>query len=173
MRELRVITLHVDPSTGVFDNGPLVGYLRDRELLGAEPAFFNHDGRPAWSIVVQTRRLQGAEPVAAPKVAAKGAAGGRVEQARQDGERAAFRTLLAELDEDQRARYRAPAKLAARRVGSGGGSALRRIDQRAGAAAGAHAADVDGCSRAGQRHWRKARPAARPGASGGAGWRPR
>ena len=68
MRELRVLTLHVDRHTGLFDDRPLRGYLRDREVLAAQPQFFVHDGRPCWSIFLDTRLLQGA--------AERGAGGG-------------------------------------------------------------------------------------------------
>ncbi len=60
MRELRVLTLHMDRHTGLFDDRPLRGYLAEREVLTAVPEFFVHDGRPCWSIFLDTRRLQGA-----------------------------------------------------------------------------------------------------------------
>ncbi len=111
MRELRVLTLHLDRQTGLFDDRPLRGYLGDREVLAAQPQFFVHDGRPCWSIFLDTRLLQGAaapgarrEPAPAPR-RAKGDQRGEVEDARREGERAAFATLLGELDESQRACY--------------------------------------------------------------------
>ena len=74
MRELRVLTLHLDRQTGLFDDRPLRGYLGDREVLAAQPQFFVHDGRPCWSIFLDTRLLQGAaapgarrEPAPAPR----------------------------------------------------------------------------------------------------------
>ena len=108
MRELRVLTLHVDRHTGLFDDRPLRGYLRDREVLAAQPQFFVHDGRPCWSIFLDTRLLQGAAERRAERRGDRDApADGRkaVREARAEGERAAFATLLAELDEAQRACY--------------------------------------------------------------------
>jgi len=109
MTEVKVITLHLDPATGLFDDGPLRGFLADREPVQAVPAFFVHDGRPTWSVFLQTRTLQGAPPAARgtepskPQRRPQGQPG--ADRARRDGERKAFAALLAELDEDQRARY--------------------------------------------------------------------
>lgn len=104
MRELKVITLHADPGTGLFDDSPLRAWLAGREPLQAMPAFFVHDGRPTWSVFLETRRLQGAaaEPRKAPAPSSVRVA---VEKAKQAGERKALSALLRELDEDQRARY--------------------------------------------------------------------
>ena len=108
MRELRVLTLHMDRQTGLFDDRPLRGYLAQREVLAAQPQFFVHDGRPCWTIFLDTRLLQGAaerrpERSGDPDAPADGRKA--VREARAEGERAAFATLLAELDEAQRACY--------------------------------------------------------------------
>ena len=108
MRELRVLTLHMDRQTGLFDDRPLRGYLAQREVLAAQPQFFVHDGRPCWTIFLDTRLLQGAAERRAERRGDRDApADGRkaVREARAEGERAAFATLLAELDEAQRACY--------------------------------------------------------------------
>ncbi len=108
MRELRVLTLHMDRQTGLFDDRPLRGYLAQREVLAAQPQFFVHDGRPCWTIFLDTRLLQGAAERRAERSGDRDApADGRkaVREARAEGERAAFATLLAELDEAQRACY--------------------------------------------------------------------
>lgn len=55
MRELRIVTIQLDRRSGLLDDGPLRGYLRDRELLRAEPQFFVVDGRPCWSVFIETR----------------------------------------------------------------------------------------------------------------------
>lgn len=104
MTEVKVITLHLDPATGLFDDGPLRGFLAHREPLQAVPAFFVHDGRPTWSVFLRTRRLQGATPLP-PQPARADKGKPAVERARRDGERKALAALLAELDEGQRAGY--------------------------------------------------------------------
>ena len=57
MRELRVLTLHLDRQTGLLGDSRMRGYLADREVLAAQPQFFVHDGRPCWTIFLDTRRL--------------------------------------------------------------------------------------------------------------------
>ena len=56
MSELRVLTVPLQPGTELFDDDALRGYLAQRELLRWEAHFFVHDGRPAWSVVVETHR---------------------------------------------------------------------------------------------------------------------
>jgi len=107
MRELRVFTLPLDPRTGLFDDGPLREWLAVRELLRSRAAFFQRDGLPAWSIVVESRPLQG------PGVKLAGARTSDAAQSKRDpavspaehAERVAFQARLAELDELERARY--------------------------------------------------------------------
>ncbi|MBM4397909.1 MAG: HRDC domain-containing protein [Deltaproteobacteria bacterium] len=100
MTEIRVLTVPLDPRTGLFDDGPVRAYLADREVLRAEPHFFVHEGRPCWSVYLETRLRQGADASAArpPGTAASAAAP-------HDPEREAFLRLLSELDETERARY--------------------------------------------------------------------
>lgn len=44
MVEIRVLTVALDPRTGLFDDGPVRGYLADREVLRFEPHFFTYQG---------------------------------------------------------------------------------------------------------------------------------
>ena len=99
MIEIRVLTVPLDPSTGLFDDGPVRSYLVDREVLRAEPHFFTHEGRPCWSVYLETRLRQGAvEP-------RRSESESTVKRNDNDAERAAFQRLLSELDETERARY--------------------------------------------------------------------
>ncbi|MBM4397501.1 MAG: hypothetical protein FJ087_17670 [Deltaproteobacteria bacterium] len=98
MTEVRVLTVQLDPRTGLFDDGPVRAYLSTREVLRSEPHFYVHEGRPCFAIYLETRPLQGSEQVA-PSVRP-----GYGQQA-MSPEREAFLRLLAELDETERARY--------------------------------------------------------------------
>ncbi|MSQ84728.1 MAG: hypothetical protein EXR77_17960 [Myxococcales bacterium] len=62
MRENRIITVPLNPRTGLFDHDVLRGYLVHRELLRAEPHFFHHDGALQCAVYLESRVLQGAEP---------------------------------------------------------------------------------------------------------------
>lgn len=46
MIEIRVLTIPLDPRTGLFDDGAVREYLADREVLRAEPHFFTPPGSP-------------------------------------------------------------------------------------------------------------------------------
>jgi len=102
MSELRIITIPFDPRTGVFDDEGLREYLADREVLRYEPGFCVQEGRPMWSVFLETRPLQGASSSVAKQ---EGTPGGNGNSEKQRTEKAAFLRLLKELDEVERARY--------------------------------------------------------------------
>ncbi|MBM4345367.1 MAG: HRDC domain-containing protein [Deltaproteobacteria bacterium] len=108
MTELRILTLHLDPTTGLFDDRPLRGYLRDREVIRAKAQFFTHAGQPTWSVFLETRPLTGGRPsVDAAPASSAGEPRAAADRSRdpQSPEREAFNRLLAEMDETERARY--------------------------------------------------------------------
>ncbi|HOU52957.1 MAG TPA: hypothetical protein PLQ97_03425 [Myxococcota bacterium] len=45
MMEIRVLTVPLDPRTGLFDDGPVWAHLATREVLRSDPHFHVHDGR--------------------------------------------------------------------------------------------------------------------------------
>ncbi len=96
MREIRVFSVMLDPGTGLFDDEPLREYMADRELLRAEPKFFVYEGRPCWTVFLETRLMRGAVRVERSE--------GKVSR-REKEDRAAFERLLKEMDEVQRGRY--------------------------------------------------------------------
>ena len=60
MREIKVMSLMLDPGTGLFDDGPLRAYLAGRELLRVEPSFFVHQGTPGrWLANCTTTTISG------------------------------------------------------------------------------------------------------------------
>ena len=61
MKEVRVLTVPLDPRTGLFDDTAVRAWLADRELLRLEPRLVHWQGRPFWSLLVVTRPLEGAE----------------------------------------------------------------------------------------------------------------
>ncbi len=97
MTEIRVLTVPLDPRTGLFDDEALRTYLLNREVLRAEPHFFEFENRPCCAVYLQTRLLQGA-----PAAVSTPRAGGTVAI---DPAREAFLRLLSELDESERVRY--------------------------------------------------------------------
>jgi superfamily II DNA helicase RecQ len=131
MRELKIITVPFDPRLRIFDEEALVSYLKGREVLRTEPELITHEGTALWTIYLETRRLLGAgrpeangsarpeangraRPEANGRARPEGhhaeAATGQLPSRRDDedrqvAERAAFRRLLGELDEIERARY--------------------------------------------------------------------
>ena len=96
MREIKIITVPFDSQNGIFDDEGLQAYLRRREVLHAEPKFFEKEGRAYWSVYLETRVLQGAVVPA------------KVDDSRREknSEEMAFRQLLKELDEIESVRYR-------------------------------------------------------------------
>jgi superfamily II DNA helicase RecQ len=62
--ETRLLTLQLDPRTGLFDDSPLRQYLAARELIKMESQFHVWAGRPAWSVLVVARALT--EPAGKP-----------------------------------------------------------------------------------------------------------
>jgi len=60
MTEIRVLTVPFDPRTGLFDDEPVRTYLLNREVLRAEPHFFEFENRPCCAVYLETRPLQGA-----------------------------------------------------------------------------------------------------------------
>ncbi len=50
--KLKVFTLRLDPSTGAFDDGPMVAFLAEREVLSVYEHFVVHEGQPLWSLLV-------------------------------------------------------------------------------------------------------------------------
>lgn len=87
--DVKIITVAWDGGTGLFEDSHLAGYLAGREVLRCQPEFFRHEGRPYWSVFVESRPLQGAER--RPK--------------EENPSNRQFDELLAELDEVERARY--------------------------------------------------------------------
>ena len=65
MTDVRILTIQMDPRTGLFDDGPLRAYLANREVLRSEPQFFVHEGHPCFAVYLETRPLQGAAEGAA------------------------------------------------------------------------------------------------------------
>jgi len=98
MIEIRVMTVPLDPRTGLFDDSAVRAYLADREVLRAEPHFFTHEGRPRCCVYLETRLRQGVPDPKPPQSRP-------APQGKPDADREAFLRLLSELDETERARY--------------------------------------------------------------------
>jgi hypothetical protein len=112
MTDLRILTLHTLAATGEVDDRPLRAYLRDREVLRAEPFFAFHEGRPVCLVYLETRALQGADlgvPTPSREVSGlrRASAEDGADRRRPDEQAVdeAFQRLLSELDETERARY--------------------------------------------------------------------
>lgn len=67
----RVLTLHLDPETGGFDDSPLVDLLADTDALQITDHLFTHEGVPTLVLVVRYRSLP------RPAAAGSGRVGGR------------------------------------------------------------------------------------------------
>ncbi len=53
--KLRVFTLRLDPTTGVFDDADMTQFLADKEALTVHEHFLTHDGVPTWALLVSYR----------------------------------------------------------------------------------------------------------------------
>ena len=95
---LKILTIPFDPDLGLFSDEALQALVRDHEVLSHDAHFFDHAGRPYWTLLVDLRPLQGS--ASAAKVIGDTAA-----RPQREAEREAFRKLLDELDEVERARY--------------------------------------------------------------------
>lgn len=58
---MRVLTVPFDAATGLFDDSAVRKHLAARELVRAEPAFFVHEGRPCWTVWLETRAAAASE----------------------------------------------------------------------------------------------------------------
>ena len=56
--KLKVITLRLDPATGMFDDGELHEYLKHREALDVSEQFFVHERVPTWALLVSYREIE-------------------------------------------------------------------------------------------------------------------
>lgn len=112
MKELKVITVPWDGYSTLFDDEGLQVYIRDREVLAATPHFFTYEGRPCWSVFLETRPLREGDPRRThdrPK-SVQGQGGDPLQAASpglssRRSSRASIRQQLAELDEAGQARY--------------------------------------------------------------------
>ena len=64
MREIHVLTVPFDPATRTFDDTAVRRHLASRELVRAEPELLVYEGRPMWSIYLETQPLPEATPAA-------------------------------------------------------------------------------------------------------------
>ncbi len=54
---VRVITLPFDSIHGLFDDEILTNFLLNKQLKSLKPAFFQHDGKPYWTVLVEYEPL--------------------------------------------------------------------------------------------------------------------
>lgn len=52
---LKVLTLHLDPATGAFDDSALQELTRDNDVLWVSDHFFTHEQTPCWTLLVSYR----------------------------------------------------------------------------------------------------------------------
>ena len=90
MVEVRVLTVPLDPRTGLLDDGPLRAYLADREVLRSEPHFFVHEGRACCAVYLETRLRQGVPET----LASRSSAPAPRPSGSPDAEREAFNVTL-------------------------------------------------------------------------------
>ena len=53
--KLKVFTLSFDVASGVFDDGALQDFLKDRQVLNVHEHFFNYNDTPRWALLVSYR----------------------------------------------------------------------------------------------------------------------
>ena len=101
MKEIKIINVPFDEDTELFDDDVLRNYLLNRELLRAEPSFFVKDGKPYWSVFIETNMLRGPTRHGCPSTAKLD------EKAEQNQKnKASHELLLKDLDEIGKARYK-------------------------------------------------------------------
>ena len=54
---VRILTIVFDPAQGTFDDEPLVRFMVNKRMQRFDPAFFQHEGRPYWTVLLEYENL--------------------------------------------------------------------------------------------------------------------